>query len=254
MPQPARQVSAKTHTQLAREWDALARVRDIQIRSGADVSYTRVLAPELLKLGRHDSWARVLDAGCGTGTLIEALRTQAENVWGVDMSRTSISIAQEHVDKPQREQLVCSTIETFATNFRGPRFSMVVANMVLQDTPNLQNLLSAISHLLLPTGTFLLSVTHPCYWPRYWRYEKAPWFRYQDEICIEAPFRISGARKPIGPSTHYHRPITMYLQALKVAGFCTEECREPMPSGGVARAYSRPWQFPRFLLLRCSRT
>ena len=194
----AREAPRKTHSEIAREWDAVAEKRDQQIRSGADVSYNRILLPEILKLSREADWSLVFDGGCGTGTLTETLARQASDVVGVDISRRSIAIAQGSPLKGRNVRYIVSSIERFSERYDGTPFSLAVLNVMLQDTPTLRATLSAVSALLRPGGVLVATLTHPCFWPQYWGYAREKWFRYERETAIEAPFRISSVRRPAG--------------------------------------------------------
>jgi 2-polyprenyl-3-methyl-5-hydroxy-6-metoxy-1,4-benzoquinol methylase len=250
----AREAPRKTHSELAHEWDAVAEKRDHQIRSGADVSYNRVLVPEVIKLSREADLSLVFDGGCGTGTLTEILAKQASEVVAVDISRRSIAIAQNSPSKGRNVKYLVASIERFSEHYDGNPFSLAVLNVMLQDTPTLRATLSAVSALLRPSGVLVATLTHPCFWPQYWGYARAEWFRYERETAIEAPFRISGVRRPAGLTTHFHRPLSQYFEALDANGFALQRLREPMPSPRLEQTYSRRWRFPRFLSLRCTRS
>ena len=58
----------KSELQIIQEWDSIAEARLNQIDSGLDSSFSKVLAPAILnRLNQKE--LRVLDIGCGTGTL-----------------------------------------------------------------------------------------------------------------------------------------------------------------------------------------
>lgn len=236
---------------VARQWDRVASDRDHQIRSGQDVSYTHVLVPTVYKLAAGCDWRRVLDVGCGSGALTERLASDAAEVHGVDLSRRSLAIADASPTRPGNARYTNASVEAFADQYSGRRFTLAVANMVLQDTPTLPSTVDAIGRLLTKGGALVGTITHPCFWPAYWGYADAPWFAYADEIAVEAPFRISSSRTALGVTTHYHRPLSRYLASLHAAGLSVEALLEPMPPRAVLRLYPRAWRYPRFLAFRC---
>jgi trans-aconitate methyltransferase len=238
---------------VAKQWDNVARMRDAQIRSGRDVSYRHVLMPTLLGLAAEADWRRVLDIGCGTGVLTEALAARAGTVVGVDPSRQSIALAEASLGRSPNASYVNASVESFAAGYMGRPFTLAVANMVLQDVSRLDETLDAVAQVLLNRAFLVCTITHPCFWPVYWGYDDAEWFDYGREIAIEAPFRISSVRRAVGVTTHYHRPIDRYFAALRRAGFRLDCLLEPMPTPAVQRLYPRPWRYPRFLALRCRR-
>lgn len=232
------------------QWDNIALSRDAQLRSGRDVSYEFVLKPTILKLIQDSDCSSVLDAGCGSGVLTEVLATKAKEVTGIDMSTVSISIANSSSTYPKNVQYVASTIEEYLTKTNN-RYSLVVANMVLQDSADLAACLKAIASRCSSQSLLVATITHPWFWPTYWGYDKEPWFQYSEEQAIEAPFKISTDVSPIGITTHFHRPISFYVGKLSEAGFKVDMVSEPMPPLIVQRQYPSVWQFPRFLAIRC---
>jgi SAM-dependent methyltransferase len=237
--------------QLAVQWDSVAEGRFAQLRDGVDVSYDFVLLPTITRLARGADWTATLDVGCGLGILTERLAARASLTVGVDISRASIQLARSSQTPTSKVEYVGTSIEHFARTYKGRRFTLAVGNMLLQGVPSLNRTLGAIAQLLAPGATVVLTITHPWFWPKYWGYEDATWFHYDREIAIEAPFRISQPTRPLGRTTHFHRPLSTYIDALHRTGLTTQKIVEPMPSKAVARRYRRPWDFPRFLAFRC---
>lgn len=234
------------NSKIIHQWDTVAKARDYQLRSKSDLSFEYVLSPCIFNLSSDCDWRLVLDAGCGTGVLTEMIAKHATSVVGVDMSSESISIA--NLNKKQKNILyVNSKIENFSYE---KKFNLVIANMLLQDTPNIEKTIKAISQLINPFGCFILTITHPFFWPKYWNYENKPWFSYSDEIAIEASFRISTWDQPIGLTTHFHRPLSAYLSLFINYGFKLIEFIELIPSTEVQLMYPSTWKFPRFLALK----
>lgn len=80
---------------IASEWDANAATRHDQIKSGIDISYSKVLIPAIFDvLGNHQG-KQCIDIGCGSGTLAAMLAKKASFVVGVDLSRKMIEIARQ---------------------------------------------------------------------------------------------------------------------------------------------------------------
>ncbi|MFG2042508.1 class I SAM-dependent methyltransferase [Dactylosporangium sp. NPDC048998] len=250
-----RRVEPRTSDELAAEWDRVAADRDQLIVEGRDLSYSYILIPALLQLSAK--WLmpghRILDAGCGTGKFASELaRDHPEcQIVGIDPSPSSIDIADHKRSGVANLQFRQQTVEGFATEVERQSFDLVIANMLLQNVSSLPSVLNACAQMLDANGAFVFAVPHPCFWPRYWKYEKAPWFRYDREIWIEAPFRTS--LNPDNPvtTTHTHRPLYGYFNAFTAAGLVVEEITEPYPDEGIEGQYPIAWEFPRFLLGRC---
>ena len=145
------------------------------------------------------------------------------------------------------------SVEEFSQQAKPHSFSLAVANMTLMASLDLPSLLRAVARLLHPGAHFVFTVTHPCFWPQYWNYSTADWFHYNQEITVEAPFKISlDAADTV--TTHIHRPLSQYVNNLTEAGFLMEAVVEPCPPPDTDSAYLQKWKQPRFLAVRCIRT
>lgn len=231
---------------VVREWDVLASYRDAQLRAGRDISFSKVIAPALVRLCDDCDARRVLDAGCGTGVLTERLARFAGNIMGIDSSAESIAIARSH----SALRYEVASIEDYASR-HARRFTLIVANMVLMNTPHLRATVRSLAALLGRRGALVFSITHPWFWPEYWGYASASWFSYSRTMAIERPFRISLDEQKAPRSTHIHRPLESYVSELTRAGLTIETLREPRPTPDVERQYPKQWSAPRFLLMRC---
>lgn len=244
-----RRVSKKTVLEITEEWDLLAGVRLEQILSGRDITYNRVIVPSTLELvpSGHDI-ENVLDAGCGVGVLTSKLAQNFKQVVGVDPSSGSIKLARTLYGSVA--VFVEESMEHYAEYCRD-QFDLVVASMVLMDVLRLEDFVQAVRRVLRPGGVFVFSLTHPCFWPSYYGYVNEPWFRYTDEIIIEAPFKISSDGSGSLKSTHVHRSLSCYIGHLDRAALSLEAITEPMPAAETEILYPSPWDYPRYLFGRC---
>lgn len=246
----ARKVKPVDTATIASIWNDLAQIRFDQIRSGEDITFNHVLAPLLLKWAKLANPRSIIDAGCGTGVLSSMLIAVSSHVVGVDVSEESIRIAEEYFG--QDAAFHHTSVEQFAS-LSASKFDLAVANMVLMDCSDLDSFLSSISTLLSENGTFIWSMPHPWFWPNYYGYDGEDWFDYQEEIFVEANFKISNSKGDLPPSIHVHRPLSTLIEKLRNAGFSLESLLEPIPSVQVQAMYPEPWKHPRYLLGRCSK-
>lgn len=234
---PARNVAIPELSDIANDWDALSVQRDVEISNGKDKSFDEILRPRIFDfVGRYKRPA-VLDVGCGTGMLAEVLASVAKTVTGVDISSKSIEIARR---RPTQANVTFSNVslQSFARSC-DRRFDVVVANMVLMNTPDISTFLDSIKLLLSASGGFIATITHPCFWPRYWGYENEPWFDYAEDMAIRTEFRTRASDTGI-LTTHIHRPLGRYLTEIRRAGLHIDNVSELPPSEDGQR-------FPRFL-------
>lgn len=244
-----RQCFAKTHADLAREWDRLAEERHQQIASGDDLSFHHVLIPTIWRLFGGSDRSVVLDIGSGTGEFTLQLARTAGRVVAIEPSQVSMALARRVCQGVQNVRYVEAPLEDAASFLDQELATAAVAVMTLMTAPDLRGLAKALAGLLRTHARFVATLTHPCFWPRYWGYEKEPWFCYERETFIEAPFVISKRRTEVR-TTHIHRPLEQYLSVFAEEGFRLDAFAEPMPPPEIQALYPKPWEFPRFLGLR----
>lgn len=242
--------AAWTPESLSAQWDSIAPARNSQLRSGRDISFEHVLKPTVLKLINSSPSGKLLDAGCGSGVLTEILADHFGYVVGVDMSQANINLANGSDTKKKNTDYICSKIEDVRFG-QGQIFTTIVANMVFQDAADLSSCFRALAQNSCVGTTLVATITHPWFWPTYWGYENEHWFEYTKELAVEAPFRVSSDSAVVGITTHFHRPLSMYLNALKNHGFHLDQMIEPVPPDGVQKMYPSAWNYPRFLAFRC---
>jgi predicted TPR repeat methyltransferase len=242
----------KSHAEIEKEWDAIAPIRDTQISQGKDISFLKVLLPAIEQLTISSNFSRVLDVGCGVGFITEAFSTKANYIVGVDLSKRSIELAQKRLHDAHHAHFYSRSIEEFSQQTAPHSFSLAIANMTLMTSLDLLSLLRAVARLLCTGAHFVFTITHPCFWSHYWGYDTADWFHYNQEIVVEAPFKISFDTSGT-ITTHVHRPLSQYFSSLIEVGFLIEAVLEPFPPPDTDPKYLRNWKQPRFLAIRCVR-
>ena len=230
---------------ISQEWDIVGPARQSAIELGKDISLVNITGPcitENLKRIKHN---QIIDVGCGTGFLSNEIATFANECWAIDSSRESIRLATQ---KYKRDNLhfICSSIKEFSSD---RLFDVCVANMVFMDDPEWKDSLSNIIKLLSPEGKLLMTITHPCFWPRYWGYQDEKWFNYLDEIFIQGSFSIT-LESDIGITTHIHRPLSSYISELICQGLLIEKLEElPLPIKNTELDIN----YPRFIFIQAGK-
>jgi SAM-dependent methyltransferase len=239
----------KTHADLLPEWDRLAEERHRQIASGDDLSFHHVVVPTTWRLLEGADRTRVLDVGSGTGEFTRELARGSGAVIAVEPSKVSMAIARRVCQGLNNVRFMENPLEEAGGSLSERGATTAVAVMTLMTAPDLRALAKALAGFLRVDAKFIAMLTHPCFWPRYWGYEQEPWFCYDKETFIEAPFVIS--KRPTNfRTTHIHRPLTHYLTVFAEEGFALEASTEPIPASDIQNLYPRRWEFPRFLGLR----
>lgn len=239
----------KNHADLVQEWDRLAEERHRQITSGEDLSFHHVVAPMTWSLLKGTDRSVILDIGAGTGEFTRELARTSGRVIAVEPSRASVAWARRVCKEADNVQYVEASVEHAADLLGHERPTAAVAVMTLMTAPDLRMFVKTLATILSIHTSFVATLTHPCFWPRYWGYERESWFHYSRETFIEAPFVISKRQTDLR-TTHIHRPLEQYLNLFSEEGFRLDRVTEPMPSPDVQSLYPKSWDFPRFLGLR----
>jgi SAM-dependent methyltransferase len=240
---------AKSYAELIREWDQLAKERHRQIASGEDLSFEHVVVPTIWQLLGGSDRAVVLDIGSGTGDFTRRLARVARRVIAIEPSRNSMALAREVCRSAHNVRFVEASLEQATSSLDKASATAAVAVMTLMTVPDLRGFAKSLATLLQLGARFVAALTHPWFWPKYWGYDQEPWFHYELETFVEAPFVISRCRTEFR-TTHIHRPLAQYLSVFAEEGFQLNALLEPMPSTEVQALYPAAWQFPRFIGLR----
>lgn len=228
-------------------WDKIAPIRAADLDRGTDPSYAFVIRPTIMSLvGRTRTQHRaILDIGCGVGRLTKDLVGRGDHVIGIDPSPVSASIAAAHAGS--HAHIINSSIGEYVTDQAGA-FDVCVASMVMQDVVDVDEFLMNARDALVDNGRLVACITHPFFWPAYWKYDQSAWFQYSKELFIKSQFRTSKTDYPID-TLHVHRPLQQYVDALSRAGFRLRRLVEPVMPAARQRQSGVAWTHPHFLFL-----
>lgn len=213
-------------------WDIVAETYSEENNRGRNFHSQIYLAAVNELLGCVDE-KHILDAGCGDGFFSLELAQKGASVTAVDSSEAMLNIAKrKHFhDNLQYYNMDLTRKLTFEDKF----FDIVVANMLLMDVPEIESLVFEIARVLKKPGTFIFSITHPCFFLSDWEesenntktYKRIG--NYLEERVEELNFW--------GKTLHYHRPLSRYIEAVEKAGMYVSSFREPVPSRELIELY-----------------
>lgn len=237
--------------ELSREWDALALERHHQIGEGLDITFNYVMVPLIESLVGKNLSAALIDIGSGTGQLTQHLAEGFKRVVCIERSTRSIEIARSVLSKYSNVYFINSDFENCPeTLFGRPDDKKIfLAAMVLSTTPNLENFVQKLAEVGHTGDEFVATIPHPRFWPKYCGYEREPWFSYQKEVIVNAPFKISLSLTHF-TATHIHRPVEMYISTFLAHGFNLIDIFEPIPSMDIQSLYPSKWEYPRFIAFK----
>jgi ubiquinone/menaquinone biosynthesis C-methylase UbiE len=229
------------YKEISKEWDDLAEIRLNDLKGGIDNSYEFHLKPPLLKMLTGCDLKTILDIGCGVGVFTYELSSIADRIVGIDISEKSIRLANKHCKAPNMEYKKVSFEDL---EIDPGSISCIVANMTLMNIPDIDFFFNKAFKILAERGVLVFSITHPAFWPIYWKYDIGK-FNYMYESEHHEIFRTRNKTYNL-KTHHYHRPLHFYFNLMSKAGFKIRELLETGNEKGLT-------PYPRFLLIKCSK-
>jgi len=170
---------------------------------------------------------RWLDVACGAGRTSRELAQRGAIIIGVDLSDRLIAMARaEEEGNRLGIGYRVRDITLVADWWDGILFDGAVCEMAFMDIDDLDGTVAAVSRVLRPDGSFVVSMVHPCFpgntgglssWPPDRGYGAEGYWTSPDH-------NPDGVRIRVGSS---HRTLATYLNVLRDAGFVLEHVHEP---------------------------
>jgi len=186
--------------------------------------------PAMIELAGDVRGRRVLDAGCGSGPLTEALRAKGALVTGFDSSTAMLELARQRLGEDVDLQVAdLSQPLPYADG----TFDDVVCSLVLHYLKDWTAPLSELRRVLKPGGRLLLAVNHPRILEA--SDPDADYFsvtQYSDEYSF-----ADGQNAVL---TFWHRPLHAMADAFTEAGFRIAVISEPPFSPDTPRELLPP--------------
>jgi ubiquinone/menaquinone biosynthesis C-methylase UbiE len=175
--------------------------------------------PAMLALAGDVSGRRILDAGCGAGPTMAALRKAGASVVGFDVSAAMVDLARQRLGA-DADLRVADLAEPLP--FGDAEFDDVVASLVLHYLEDWSGPLAELRRVLKPGGRLLVSVNHPVIFPVV--YPESDYFavtRYTED------YDFSGQTVWL---TFFHRPLHAMTDSFAAGGFRIVKISEPAPA------------------------
>jgi ubiquinone/menaquinone biosynthesis C-methylase UbiE len=198
----------------------------------------------------------LLDLGCGEGLVARALAQRGAQVTGVDLSERLLAHARrQEAVHPLGIRYQRGDGRTLH-GLPDEGFAGVVANLSINDMPDLDRVLAAVRRVLRPGGWLAFTVPHPCFETPHASWATSPEGRpgrlvnaYFDEVFWRST-NPQGVRR-VGV---WHRTLATYLNALLEHGLAISRVAEPRPDAAVAALHPGRIEVPVLLLVRATRT
>ncbi len=223
--------SPLTVAQVGRYWDDQVEGRGRELQGRDDLAYRWLTNWILRTVGRlYDPPASVVDVGCGLGFVTREIAALGYETVGVDPSVRSVEFASSENPGPCYVAGSVDCLQPTAIGGVERGFDVAVANMVLHNAPNLNDLLLDIADVLKPGGSLVATIAHPFTYLG-GRAEVVDDYEYGSEGVYMLPFRIHEREPHPGLVPYFHRRFATYFEGLLQAGFQLEEVDEPLQVG-----------------------
>lgn len=208
-------------------WNQKAQDWDIQVGELGDRNRILNSDPVLWQFVGEVNGRTVLDAGCGTGYLSRQLCRKGAIVTGIDLSSEMLAIAKQKSEGLSIDfhEDSCSELKTLPDE----HFDLLVANYVLMDLPDLEGAVLAFHRVLKPGGIAGVVFSHPCF--------DQGLAKANDDRTVTYHWKESyfgRQKREDSPWKHFtssfiwfHRPLSDYWKAFKLAGFDVIDFEEP---------------------------
>jgi ubiquinone/menaquinone biosynthesis C-methylase UbiE len=176
--------------------------------------------PEMIRLAGDVAGLEILDAGCGSGPLMEALRAKDAVVSGFDLSPAMVELARARLgeDADVRVADLGAPLP-----YPDDAFDLVVASLSLHYVEDWASALAELRRVLKSGGRLIVSIIHPTVYAIV--YPEADYFaltQYSEDYDFgEGTVWM----------TYWHRPLQDVINTFIDAGFRIKAVTEPPPAG-----------------------
>lgn len=154
------------HNETRQAWEANAEVWDKRMGDEGNDFFNLLCWPALASFLPSKSDAHILDIACGNGLTTRRLAEMGYQVTAFDFSANLIEYAKQRLDKHGLKtslHVIDATNEAQLLSLGKNKFDCALSNMALFDMANIEPLFKTLPQLLKPGGTFIFSITHPCF-------------------------------------------------------------------------------------------
>lgn len=210
------------------DYDSFAEAYAAEVDSGIVNAYYE--RPAILSLAGDMKGRRVLDAGCGSGPMFEALRDRGALVTGVDKSAGMLELARRRLGSDANLQMADLSDPL---PFPDGAFDDVIASLVMHYLEEWGPTLAEFRRVLASGGRLIVSVDHPFHAHQMQRMGQGRWRRrvepasYFETYNWTFEWTVSGQKMPM---SFWNRPLHAMTDSFTGAGFRISVISEPLPA------------------------
>jgi len=218
-------------------WDANAELWDSRMGDEGNDFFNVLCWPVLASFLDPKPDSAILDIACGNGLTSRRLAALGARVTASDFSANLIEKAKSRPNPDSRisYHVVDATNEEQLLSLGEGKFDSALSNMALFDMANIETLFMVLPKLLKPHGTFVFSITHPCFNNSSADHLVEEWddgtihTRYAVKISrYMTSYQSEGLalRGQLKPQLYFNRPLQYYLNIGFQNGFIVDGFEE----------------------------
>jgi 2-polyprenyl-3-methyl-5-hydroxy-6-metoxy-1,4-benzoquinol methylase len=227
------------NTETLNAWNANAEVWDKRMGDDGNDFFNLLCWPTLASLLDPKPGSHILDIACGNGLTTRRLAELGATVTAFDFSANLIEYAKSRLTNYQSQitlKVIDATNESQLLSLGEAKYNSALSNMALFDMAEIEPLFRTLPKLLKPGGTFVFSITHPCF-------NNASSMHVVEEIDDNGeiktmysvkvsryinPYSMRGLalRNQPKPQVYFERPLQYYLNLAFQNGFVLDGFEE----------------------------
>lgn len=228
---------------MPKRWDDFASIRQVQIESGMDLTFSKVFLPYYINLVKELCPESLMEVGCGTGHLSANLINHVNTAVAIEPSEGMYAIAKQVIEGSD-VQLYRLRVEDYRST---QPFDLIVSHMVLQLADNLELFIKSVAQLMGNQSYFVFTIPHPCFYNDYKKFFTPSEYHYMKELTKNVSFSVTNdPNTKISGVPYCHRPLSQYFSVLKKFGLHIVNFEETFPEPEIQSLYGMDWDFPRY--------
>lgn len=218
----------------ATDWSQVADWYDKLVGDTGSEYHREVVLPGAMKLLAAKPGERVLDIACGQGVLCRLLHASGAQVTGIDAARPLIEAARQRSD-PAIDYRVGDARELAADAALAGRFHAAACVLAIANINPIRPVFEGIAHALIGggDGRAVIILNHPAFrgpGQTHWGFDEQSGvqFRRVDRYLQprKQPIVTHPGKDPGRYTWTFHRPINVYVKALRQAGLLIDAIEE----------------------------
>ena len=180
---------------------------------------------------------KVLDLGCGYGYYTDYFQSVGADTVGIDGSEKMIEIARDKY--PNCKFYVCDITKKLP--FDNDTFDIIFCNQVLMDVDDIESVFCECSRVLKTSGILYYSIVHPAFYDGSWVIDESGYKHSKTIHRYLEPYTLTNDFW--GETTHFHRPLSVYLNVASKYNFVLKHTDEPISYNGITKTQEIPLFF-----------